>query len=107
MARFQLIIYTNAKPGRDADYNSWYDQVHMDDLLSMDGVLAGQRFRTCGESQWKYGSIFELEGEDPVALTEHIVGTFRSGKLSLSDAVDLETVQLTILVPYGERHLAR
>jgi hypothetical protein len=106
MARFQLIIFTNAKPGRDAEYNDWYDKVHMDDLLAMDGVVAGQRFRTRGESRWRYGSVFELECEDPNALAAEMARRCLTGEMSFSDAVDLETVQVTVLEPNGERHVA-
>ena len=100
MPQFQLIVLTNAKAGRDAEYNRWFDEEHMDDLLAIEGVVGGKRFRTRSDAQWRYCSVFDLDCEDPNALADELVRRCMDGEISLSDAVDLETVRLIVLEPY-------
>lgn len=39
------VVLTNAAPGRDADFNDWYTNVHARDTMRMRGALAQQRFK--------------------------------------------------------------
>lgn len=43
------VVLTNAAPGRDADFNDWYTNVHARDTMRMRGGLAQQRFRFSAE----------------------------------------------------------
>ena len=45
MPRYNLIVLTNPVDGREDEYNDWYTNVHLDDVLKVPGVVAAQRFR--------------------------------------------------------------
>jgi len=44
MRTFDLIVLSNAKAGRDAEFNRWYDTEHLPDVLKIPGFETGQRF---------------------------------------------------------------
>jgi hypothetical protein len=40
-----LLVFSNAKPELEAQFNDWYDHVHVVDLVEkIDGIESGQRF---------------------------------------------------------------
>lgn len=79
VARFQLgngmksflIVQQNAYPGRAQEFNDWYTNVHIRDLMRMEGSIAVQRFALApnqltlrGRSvacQMQYFTVYELE----------------------------------------------
>ena len=44
MSVHRLIVFTEAVPGREQEFNDWYDQVHLKEVLEVDGFVAAQRF---------------------------------------------------------------
>lgn len=44
VARFQVHVHLNAVPGREADFEQWYEEVHLPELLdTVDGLVSGRR----------------------------------------------------------------
>ena len=39
-----LLVFQNALPGREHEYDQWYTNVHIRDVMRLDGSLAVQRF---------------------------------------------------------------
>jgi hypothetical protein len=70
MARYRLLAMTNAKSGREAEYNCWFDEVHIPDVLAVDGFVSAQRFRlapaqrTPAPHPYQFAAIYELETHD-------------------------------------------
>ena len=97
----KLLVFTNPKTGRDDEYNEWYDQVHLKDLLDIPGVVGAQRYRlrptgpqgTAGPAH-RYLAIYELEGDlDPV-ITE-MNARASQGRMAISEALDVENVLMS------------
>lgn len=44
-ASYLWLVFTNAAPGTDAEFNRWYDEVHLPDLLRVPGIIAASRHR--------------------------------------------------------------
>jgi hypothetical protein len=65
---WRLAVMTNAAEGRDDDFNAWYDNVHVPEVMTVDGFATAQRYRlvktVAGEFQAKYLSIYGLEAND-------------------------------------------
>jgi hypothetical protein len=40
-----ILALTNSVPGREAEFNKWYDEVHVKDLVAVPGIGAAQRYR--------------------------------------------------------------
>ena len=39
----QLLVFSNATDGRDEEFNTWYDEVHVPEVLEVDGVSGASR----------------------------------------------------------------
>ncbi len=39
-----MLALTNSVPGREAEFNGWYDEVHVKDLVAVPGIVAAQRY---------------------------------------------------------------
>jgi hypothetical protein len=37
-------VMTNAKPGRDQEFNDWYTNVHLPEVCSVPGIKSARRF---------------------------------------------------------------
>ena len=45
MARYQYVVMTNAVEGRDAEFNEWYTNIHLKEVLEVPGFTAATRYR--------------------------------------------------------------
>jgi hypothetical protein len=45
MAHFKLVVMSDALDNRDDEFNNWYDNIHLKDVLAVDGIVAAQRFK--------------------------------------------------------------
>jgi hypothetical protein len=70
MARHILLVLSNATDGGDDEFNDWYTNVHLSDVLKVEGFVAAQRFRLSetqlagGEPPYRYAAIYEVETDD-------------------------------------------
>jgi hypothetical protein len=44
MPRTYILVRSNPLPGKEAEYNAWYENVHLPELLQIEGVKAYRRF---------------------------------------------------------------
>jgi hypothetical protein len=66
MSSLVLIVLTNPKEGREDEYNDWYTDDHLDDVLALEGIRAARRYKfTPGqiskEAPYRYLAIYEAE----------------------------------------------
>lgn len=88
MAKHLLVVLTNAAEGKDDEFNRWYDDVHLGDVLNTDGFVGAQRFALeslGGESPHRYLALYEIETEDVDATLKGL--TESSGTMEISDAM--------------------
>ena len=71
--RYVYLVFANPIPGREAEFNDWYSNVHMGDLVQLPGWTGAQRFRIVTTVQpppssagYKHGylMIWDLEAVD-------------------------------------------
>lgn len=97
MARHILLVQSEPRDGRDDEYNQWYDDEHLPDVLKVPGFVAARRFVAIpgvhGELPGqRYLAIYEVETDDPAAALAALSAAARS--MNLSPAFNRET-QLT------------
>jgi len=94
----KLLVYSNAREGRDEEFNEWYDRVHLPDLLSIPGVKSASRYRVRSRDgevpEHRYLTIYELERDAEEVLKE-IRSRAASGQFKMSDSVDSSTAKIT------------
>jgi len=49
--KFIQVVFSNPVEGRDAEFNDWYDNVRIPELLAVPGMLSAKRPGPTGGSQ--------------------------------------------------------
>lgn len=77
-----LIVTAEVDAQVEAEWNRWYDKVHLPEALACPGVLSGRRFVTVGETRQSdrgvagrsaarvYTTIYELAGPEAMQTPE-------------------------------------
>ncbi|ORW30744.1 hypothetical protein AWB91_17285 [Mycobacterium paraense] len=81
-----LVESVPSSPDREDEYNTWYDEVHIPQLLELDGIVAARRLRPV-DGNGPYVAIYELEGDDLQAILDNMIAN--AGQLRMSDALQL------------------
>ena len=96
MARHILLVLSNAAGGCDDEFNDWYTNVHLRDVLAVDGFVAAQRFRLADAqlqpdrpAPHRYLAVYEIEADDMSAPLQALLAGVTSGVIPLSDMLDL------------------
>lgn len=110
--RTTYLVFSNPVAGKDAEFNEWYDNVHLPEVLATPGMRAAQRFKlletdmthnsVMPKPEHGYLLVYELEG-DVDAVMGKIQEAALSGVMNMSDALDLETVAMSFWRPIGEK----
>lgn len=79
-ASHRLLVLSNPAPGKEREYNAWYEE-HMDLVLTVPGIDAAQRFRFSDDqfpadlippSDHRFLAIYEVSA-DPAAVIEALM----------------------------------
>jgi hypothetical protein len=98
MAQFLWLVLTNPADGQEQEFNRWYDEEHVPDMLGVEGVSAVRRFRldtSAGpEPGQSYLAVYEVEADSP----EQVLAAFEKarsepGRIRLSPALDPDARQ--------------
>jgi len=101
MGRHVMVVYTNPVEGEEDEYNKWYDETHLPDVVAVPGVVSGRRLQLAevagvGEgATHKYLAFYEIDG-DPAAVMAEIGARVANGQMFLSSAADLAGSSLSI-----------
>jgi hypothetical protein len=76
-----------SSPDRDQEYNRWYDEVHLPELVALDGFVSARRLRPV-EGDGPYLALYEIEGDDLQAILNNMRANAR--RLHMSDALQLD-----------------
>ncbi len=112
MAEHRLIVFTEPTPGREDEFNAWYDEVHLRDVLEIPGFVAAQRFRLseaqidgAGEAApARYVAIYEIDAES----VEPVLASLAEGtdKMEISEALDLPRARAHLYSAIGARRVS-
>lgn len=113
MPTHRLIVFTQPTDGKEVEYNRWYDEVHLRDVLAIDGFVAAQRFAlaeaqigdVADESPGRYLAIYEIEADSLEAALEKL--NAGSDTMEMSDALDMNTATAIAFSAIGERMESR
>jgi hypothetical protein len=67
MERWLLTVEANCcDPSREAEFNKWYDTVHLPDILETPGFVRAVRYENTNpaEGQGKFIAMYEIETDD-------------------------------------------
>jgi hypothetical protein len=88
--RFVFVVQTEPAPGRDREYNQWYDEIHLKDVCAFPGFVGARRFRLVeGDAKTRYLALYELETDDPRRDLAALTAAAGTDRMRMTDALDL------------------
>ncbi|HYB80063.1 MAG TPA: hypothetical protein VED43_00130 [Mycobacterium sp.] len=88
MAKGIILVESRpSSPDRDQEYNTWYDEVHLGELVALDGFVSARRLRPV-EGDGPYVAIYEVEADNLQAVLDNMIAS--AGRLHMSDALQLD-----------------
>lgn len=73
-----LLVYTDVDPEHEEDFHRWYDEVHLPDLLSIDGFIGARRYKLSGpaprnqQPACQYLAVYELATDDTKEIMKRL-----------------------------------
>lgn len=98
MAKYCLIVVTNPVAGREDEYNNWYTNQHLPDVLKVPGFVAAKRYKITDVSALpgKYVALYEMETDDPQAVLAELAKRANTPEMMMSDAFDMSSASMSI-----------
>ena len=93
MARFSFVVYSNPVEGREEEYNDWYSNRHLKDLLAIPGVISARRFKLSGSQirgavqAYRYLAIYDIEADDVSSFIDEMMLRTANGDIVRSTAM--------------------
>jgi hypothetical protein len=91
MPRYLFVVYTNPAEGREGDFNRWYDEQHLADVLAVPGVKSARRYQLCGEQvqeraqPYKYLALYEIEADNEQAFFQALLARAGTDAMPVND----------------------
>jgi hypothetical protein len=89
-----MIATANARPGQDAEFNDWYETIHLAEVCAVPGIKSGRRLRAVpnafSTSPSQYITIYELDTEHPDQVVQELSRRATSGEMHMSAALEPE-----------------
>jgi len=62
--RILMEIRVNIAPEKEQEFNQWYNNVHVPEIVAVPGFISGRRFQRVSGDEIKYMALYELESLD-------------------------------------------
>jgi hypothetical protein len=101
--KYLHLVLTSPTAGREDEFNEWYENVHVPQVLRMPGFLSGQRFRLVDSTPSdlpRYLAVYQIESDDIDGTLETIVAT--APTRTKSGAIDISVSIVRTYEPIGE-----
>ncbi|HLG67293.1 MAG TPA: hypothetical protein VKV36_05400 [Acidimicrobiales bacterium] len=85
-----LAVHTTPAPGREQEYNDWYNEVHLVDILKLAGFTSARRFRSLSGDGHPYLAIYEVEADDLQAAQDSLGKAVAAGEIRMSDVLAMD-----------------
>ena len=113
MAKYTFVVLTNPTSGKEAEYNKWYNEQHIPDVLNVPGFVAAQRFRLADAQMsdkapaHRYLALYEIETDDLAGALKELKARGGTADMVMSDAIDMKSVGAFLFAPVAEKVQAK
>ncbi len=105
MSNSVLVVLTNPVAGKEDEYNAWYSDIHLREVVDIPGFVSAQRFKLADAQMGpagdhRYLAVYEVEGDPADALA-----ALKAARpdLQMSDALDMSTTSARMFTALTER----
>ena len=97
-----MVFRMDVAPEHETEFNAWYDDIHIPDLLRVPGIVSAKRSTLAEpqtmmqgenivmanarmiEAKYKYLAIYRIEADDPAAVLQDVVSRARTPAMEIS-----------------------
>ena len=106
MRRYKLLIFSKPVPGREQEYNDWYQNLHLSDVVAISGIRSAQRFRfnqaiVASTEPLPYLAIYDVETDDINGTIQQLQSRAQSRQILISDALSMDQALGVVYEEYG------
>ncbi len=100
MPKYSFVVRTNCTPGDEVEFNKWYDEVHIPDLLRIPGVVGAYRghlasaqsdpevlVRSKKGQEYEFLAIYKFDTDDVAGILAEIKKRSRTPEMMISDTL--------------------
>lgn len=105
MPTYQMVVMSNAVAGREDEYNRWYTEQHLGDVLKVPGVVSAQRFKLqdADAAPSPYLALYEIDAPGVAPVMDEINRRVGTAAMPMSDALDVTTLTMQVFAAITER----
>ena len=97
MKEYAYVVLSKPVAGREEEYNRWYSEKHLTDVIAVPGFVSAQRFRITdpqaeGAPAQPYMAIYTMRTDQPEAVLDQLRVLVETGQMDMSEAFDQESV---------------
>ena len=110
--KYKMVVFTNAVEGRDEDFNDWYQNTHLKQIVSIKSFVQAQRFRfhtsivPGSPDSSRYMAIYDIETDDINAALGAMNDLAASGRMPLPESMGQPIIG-AVYEEFGEAVKAR
>lgn len=92
------MVSAAAKPGREAEFNEFYDRQHIPDVLKSPGFVSCRRLRAMEDPPLAghYVALYEIESDDPEASIRQLYSLLGTDAMPPNPATDRSQTRVTL-----------
>ncbi|MBF9033341.1 hypothetical protein HKCCE2091_03740 [Rhodobacterales bacterium HKCCE2091] len=97
--RHVFVVLTNARDGRDDEFNDWYTNRHIADVLDVPGIVRAERFEISGaqirdDAAYRYCALYEIETDDLEGVLETLRDRAGTDAMPITKAIDRDRIAI-------------
>jgi hypothetical protein len=96
MTKYKLIVMSEPAKGQEAQYNAWYNDRHLQDVVAVPGFGGAQRFKlqevAGGEFKQRYIAIYDIEAEDYAAALKELMNRAGTSAMPIDASLDDDSI---------------
>lgn len=95
MGDYVLVVYSGPVEGREDEYNDWYNNQHLQDVLAQPGYISARRYKLTDmkldegmpDASHPYVAFYYLQTDDPQKALDGMKERVQSGVIAMTDAM--------------------
>ena len=104
MPKYTFLAFTNPTSGKEDEYNAWYDEHHLKDVVNVPGFVSARRFRLANAQfpfntvapAYRYLALYEIETDDIAAALNEVVARAGTADMVMIDGIDMSTLSAPV-----------
>lgn len=104
MPKFAMLTFSNAVAGQEDDFNDWYNNCHLTEILAIPAFVGAQRFKQVDNMPGGpagYLTLYEIETDDLSLTLAHLKE--KSSTMTATPAIDRASVSMQFYEVLGDR----